>query len=122
MKINSFIFAAIAAAMMPAAALADDPNDPAMRSAAARARDKEMIRELNLKQLEAVRKRDARYAKGWREWREAKADGGGASRSSRNDRANADYAKRRAKYEREMAEWRRAVAACRAGDYSACDN
>ncbi len=103
--------------MMPAAALADDPNDPAMRSAAARAQDKEEIRQLNLRQLEAVRERDARYAKGWSEYRSAQADGGKS-----HDHANADYAKRRAEYEREMAAWRRAVAACRAGDYSACDD
>src|SRR5690606_15474228 len=106
------ILAAAVAATMPAAALADDPNDPEMRSAAARAQDREMVRELNRRQLEEVRERDARYAKGWREWRAHKAGGGNA---------DADYAKRRAQYEREMAEWRRAVAACRAGDYSACD-
>jgi hypothetical protein len=121
MRISSYILAASVAAMMPAAALADDPNDPEMRSAAARAQDKEEIRQLNLRQLEAVRERDARYAKGWREYRAAQ-DGNSASHSSSSDRANADYARQRAQYEREMAEWRRAVAACRAGDYSACDN
>jgi hypothetical protein len=34
----------------------------------------------------------------------------------------ADYSRSRARYERDMAAWRRAVAACRAGDYSACDD
>ena len=52
------------------AALADDPNDPAMRNAAARARDREIIRQLNLTELHRVKERDARYAKQWREWRE----------------------------------------------------
>lgn len=46
-------------------ALADDPNDPKMRSAAARARDKAIIRQLNLDQAAYVKARDARMAKGW---------------------------------------------------------
>lgn len=33
-----------------------------------------------------------------------------------------DYTRDRAQYDRNMAAWRRAVDACRAGDYSACDN
>jgi hypothetical protein len=52
------------------AALADDPNDPAMRSAAARARDKEVIRQLNLAEARKVQQRDARLSKQWRAWRE----------------------------------------------------
>lgn len=52
------------------AALADDPNDPTMRSAAARARDKEIIRQLNLAEARRVKERDARLAKQWRAWRE----------------------------------------------------
>lgn len=43
----------------------------------------------------------------------------------RRDRSNADVraTNRRAqeRYERERAEWRRRVAACRAGDYDACE-
>lgn len=31
------------------------------------------------------------------------------------------YAAARARYERQMADWRRQVAACRGGDYGACD-
>ncbi len=100
---------ALGAALLPAAAMADDPNDPSMRSAEARARDRAIIRRLNQEQLAHVRERDARYAEGWRAYR---------SRGSDND----DYARQRADYERKMAAWRRAVAACRAGDYSACDN
>ena len=56
--------------LISSAALADDPNDPSMRSAAARARDKEVIRQLNLAELRHVKARDARLSKQWREWRE----------------------------------------------------
>jgi hypothetical protein len=116
MRVNLMVCAALAAVMMPATAWADDPHDPAMRSAAARARDREIIRQLNLQEGARVRERDARYAQGWRS---AQADRGYAS--SDHQRAMADYAHDRAQYERDMANWRRAVAACRAGDYSACD-
>ncbi len=34
----------------------------------------------------------------------------------------ADHARAQAQYERDMAQWRRRVAACNAGDWSACDN
>jgi hypothetical protein len=122
MRVNLFFCTALVAAAMPTVALADDPNDPAMRSAAARARDHEIIRQLNKQELARVRERDARYAEGWRA---ARANGSSAAdyaaRSQDHDRAVADYARDRARYERDMAAWRRAVAACRAGDYSACD-
>jgi len=101
---------ALAAMLMPAIALADDPNDPAMRDPANRARDRAIIRQLNLNELAHVQKRDAGYAQGWRAYREAQ------QRGSSSD----DYARAQQRYQREMAEWRRAVAACRAGDYSAC--
>lgn len=115
MRVNPLVCAALVAAMMPVTAWADDPHDPAMRSAAARARDREMIRQLNLRESARVRERDARYAQGWRS-----AQAGGDAAGD-HERAMADYARDRADYERDMAEWRRAVAACRAGDYSACD-
>lgn len=111
-----WVGAALIAAMVPAVAQADDPNDPTMRSAAARARDRAIIRQLNLREAARVRERDAGYAQGWREWRSAQAGNADYSR----DRT--DYARDRAQYERDMARWRRAVAACRAGDYSACDD
>lgn len=111
MRINLFICAAIVAAMMPAVALADDPHDPTMRTAAARARDREMTRQLNLAEIARVRQRDARYAASDDEY---------AARSQDHERAMANYVRSRVQYEREMAGWRRAVAACRAGDYSAC--
>ncbi|MDE1915682.1 MAG: hypothetical protein KGJ57_02220 [Sphingomonadales bacterium] len=87
-------------------ARADDPKDPSMRSAAARARDHELTRRLNQQQAAMVRERDARYAQGWRAY----------DRSG----SNADYADANAQYERELARWRRDVSACRSGDYSAC--
>lgn len=62
---------ALGLAALAGAAMADDPHDPAMRSAAARARDHEQIRQMNLAQLRYVRQRDAQYAKGWRAYRKA---------------------------------------------------
>lgn len=116
--------AALAAILLPGTALADDPRDPTMRDPAARARDKAIIRKLNQDELARVRARDAKYAEGWRAYRERNGDGGAAEYSGRQsdyDRANRNYARDRAAYERDMARWRAAVAACRAGDYSACD-
>jgi hypothetical protein len=124
MKINPFICAALIAAMMPTVALADDPHDPTMRSAAARARDRALTRQLNLDEMARVSQRDARATQGWRA---ARADDSAAAseytaRSRDHEHAVANYARDRAQYERDMAAWRRAVAACRAGDHSACDN
>lgn len=96
------------------AALADDPNDPAMRSKAARARDHEIIRQLNLRELRHVRERDARYASQWRAW-DAQQD-----RRADHAKAMARYQQEQQRYQRDMAAWRRAVAACRAGDYRYC--
>ena len=81
-------------------ALADDPRDPAMRSGEARARDKAIIRQLNLDQAAYVRTRDARYAKGWQDYKDQPA--------------------RQAAYERKMAEWRRAVRLCENGHHEYC--
>lgn len=85
---------------LPSAALADDPNDPTMRSAAARAKDRAIIRRLNLDQAAYVRERDARQAKGWA--------------------AYDAYPAKRAAYERRMAEWRRAVRLCESGQHEHC--
>ena len=94
-----------------------------MRTAAARARDHAIIRGLNQRELAYVRQRDARYAEGWRAYRSRGADAGDfTSRRSDYERANERYAEDRSQYQRQMAAWRRAVAACRAGDYSACDH
>jgi len=123
MRAFPFICAAIIASMMPSFALADDPHDPTMRSAAARARDRAIIRQLNLRELERVRRRDARNAQHRRAARKGYAARKReyAARLHGHELAKANYARSRAKYERDMAEWRRAVRACRAGDYSACD-
>lgn len=122
MRIYAFICATLVVAM-PATVQADDPLDPGMRSADARARDRAMTRQLNLEELERVRKRDARHATGTRAPRPSGnyADDEYSARSRDYERARADYAYDRARYEREKAAWRRAVAACYAGDYSACD-
>lgn len=91
---------------------ADNPNDPSMRTAEARAKDRAIIKRLNQEQLAHVRERDARYAQGWRNYRK------GGTVSQRDQQ---HYAEARQDYARKMAAWRRAVAACRAGDHSACD-
>ena len=107
MKVKIFAcVAAIGAALLPAVALADDPHDPTMRSSTARERDRAIIRRMNQQQLAYVRERDARIMRNYR-----RAQGGGES-----------YADARADYERQMASWRRAVAACNAGRWEYCDN
>lgn len=114
---------ALATALLPIAALADDPHDPTMRTAAARARDRAIIRGLNQRELAHVRQRDARYAEGWRAYRQRGSDSQDyARRRADYERANQRYAEDQRDYQRQMAAWRRAVAACRAGDRSACDN
>ena len=121
MKISPSVCAALAASLLPAVALADNPNDPAMRDAAARARDREDTRKLNLGALRDVREREARGELGWRPAR-ATDNAEYAANSANYRRGMANYARDHAQYEREMAAWRRAVAACRAGDYAACNN
>jgi hypothetical protein len=111
MRIDRLVCLVLVAAAIPVAAVADDPKDPAMRNAAARARDHQMVGELNRQELASVRERDARWA----------AAGNGAGGAQDHGRAMANYARDRAQYERELAAWHRAVAACRAGDYSACE-
>jgi hypothetical protein len=121
-RAHSLICAALVAAL-PTAASADDPKDPGMRSAEARARDREMTRQLNLEELAKVRKRDA-HSQSTRAARTRSSNAAGdeyIARSRAYDRAMSDYTQNRAQYEQEMADWRRAVAACRAGDHSACD-
>ena len=119
---ESLILGALATALLPVAAMADDPHDPAMRTATARARDHAIIRRLNQNELANVRQRDARYAGGWRDYRARGANSEDYSRRrSEYERANQRYAEDRIRYERQMAAWHRAVAACRAGVLSACD-
>lgn len=94
-------------ALLSTAAVADDPNDPTMRSAAARARDRATIKRMNQQQLAYVRQRDAKRLQAYRE-----AQG-------RHDDA---YADARAEYADKMRAWRRAVAACNAGEWEYCGN
>lgn len=107
--------AVIAAAFAATPVMADDPNDPAMRDPRARARDRAIIRQLNRDELARVRARDARYASGWRAYRELPA------RRAEHARAMAQYERDRAQYDRDMAAWRHAVARCQSGDYRYCD-
>ena len=115
MRIKLLGCAAIAASMLPNLAFADDPHDPSMRSAAARAHDHETIRQLNLQELAMVRSRDAQYAQGWRA---ARASGN----SQAHDGAMADHARNLAQYRRDMAAWRRRMAACKPRTDGRCAN
>jgi hypothetical protein len=135
MRAYPLFCAAIVATMIPSMALADDPRDPTMRSAAARARDSETTRQLNLAAGALVRERDARQMQRMQGWHDAQGDDGYAAaaqdyaarsqdytaRSQDHERDMSDYARNRARYERDMAAWRHTVAACRDGDYAACD-
>ena len=98
---------ALSAALLPAAAHADDPNDPTMRSTAARARDRATIKRMNQQQLAYVRQRDARQMQSYR---------------ARQSGYDADYADARAEYAQKMRDWRRAVAACNDGRWEYCDD
>lgn len=101
MKLKPFAGAfALGCVAVSSIAHADDPHDPSMRNPANRARDKAIIRKLNLDQAAYVRARDARQAKGWAEYKALPA--------------------RQAAYERQMDEWRRAVRLCESGHYEYC--
>lgn len=106
---------ALGCLLLPVAAQADDPNDPLMKDPRARARDRAIIRQLNLNELAHVRQRDAAYAEGWKAYRELPA------RQAEHARDVARYEAQRDRYERDMAAWRRAVAACRAGRFEYCE-
>ncbi len=99
------LLAVLALALVPSTAMADDPNDPDMRDPRNRARDRAIIKQMNLDQLAYVRKRDAGYAR----------------QRGANARRQADYAQARARHDQDMAAWRRAVAMCRSGHYEYCD-
>ncbi|WP_305095673.1 hypothetical protein [Croceibacterium aestuarii] len=91
---------ALVSIALPHAAWADDPNDPAMRERKAREADAAEIRRLNREQQAYVSQRDAGYRAGWQAYR--------------------DYPQAKADYERQMAEWRRAVRLCQSGHYEYC--
>jgi hypothetical protein len=105
--------------VMTLAVMASVPSAWA-RSEAELARDRDVIRQLNRDELARVRRRDAQFA--------AQARGSGGSdgaytqRRADYERGMERYAQDKRLYQRRMAAWRRAVAACQAGDYLACDN
>lgn len=107
--------AALAAAVAYGPALADDPYEKLTPEELEQ--DRATIRRLNREQLDYVRKRDARYAEGWRAY--ARSGRGSASDGRFQDQVRAYEADRRS-YERAMAEWRQDVAACRDGYYEYC--
>ena len=122
-----FLFGAlmIGALALPSAAMADDPKDPEMQSAEARAADREQIRKLNLDMLAQVQARDAGYAAAWKKYAESRANEAQHAEAYRIRMAayhqeQARYAADRESYEQAMADWRRDVSACRAGDRTAC--
>jgi len=129
MRLGIFLCAMLSASSaLPYAALADDPNDPTM-DAAAIARDRELIRQMNLDLLAQVQERDKRYQQGWRDYALAKSGQHPDQLAYRQkladyERARADYDRERAhysenrrSYDHAMDSWRADVAACRAGNY-----
>lgn len=120
--IGALAFSVIA---LPSVALADDPRDPEMQNEQAVALDRAKVRQLNLDMLAQVSARDAGYAAAWKQYEEAKANEAQHAEAYRNRMAaykqeQSRYAADRESYEQAMADWRRDVAACRAGDRSAC--
>jgi hypothetical protein len=110
------------AVALPSPALADDPLDPRMQSEAARERDRMMIRKLNQDMLAQVEARDAKFAAQWQAHRDApKAQEEYRRQLSAYQSGQDAYAADRKRYEQAMADWKRNVAACKAGDYAACE-
>ncbi|MCE2842256.1 MAG: hypothetical protein ACK564_06730 [Novosphingobium sp.] len=115
----SLVASAVALSVIAVSApsLADDPKDPLLsKSAEARARDKAIIRQLNINEMQRVRAQEAQQAQGWQAYREQPA------RQAEYRAALADHAREQAAYEQKMAAWREAVRRCRAGEFSYCDN
>lgn len=106
-KSGSFVCALVLGAILqPGIARADDPHDPAMKNVAAKAQDRADTKKLNQGQLAFVGQRDDKTLRTFHQ--------------AQDDNAKA-YAGARAEYERKMAAWRRAVAACKAGHTEYCD-
>lgn len=120
MKTGTILGALVMALVaVPSVALADDPYDPQLRTQAAREWDRAIIRKLNQQELARVRERDALYAQGWAAWKAHKGREHNERMADRRDDER-DHADARDDYEQRMAEWRRAVAACREGRYEYC--
>ena len=88
------------------------------KSAAWLRHDREVIRQMNLRELRKVRERDARYAAHNRRARAQQAEY--AYRRAAYERDMAAYEQQRRSYNIRLAAWRRDVADCRAGYRSAC--
>jgi hypothetical protein len=80
--------------------------------------DREVIRQMNLRELAKVRQRDARYAAHNRTVRSQQE--AYARRRAAYERDWADYEEQRRDYGFRLAAWRRDMADCRAGMRSAC--
>jgi hypothetical protein len=109
---------ALLAMALSSPALASDPPDAVTSDDIAHVRDHQRTQELNRREQARVRERDAGYAQGWAA---VHAAGDANARNRAYDHQLTNYAHDRARYEQQLAEWRRAVAACQAGDYSACN-
>ena len=83
MTMRVFKIALFTALALPGSALADEAHE----------RDHAMVRQLNQRELDHVRRRDTAEA----------------ARGTTNTAELADYARRRAQYERDLAAWRRAT-------------
>ena len=121
----------LTALAIPAGAWA---SDEASLTPEEQARDREIIRNLNLRQLAYVRQRDAAQA----QQQEAGGEARAAYETAYDDyvQQRADYLRRRnayegsmdrfaeerRSYEERLSGWRRAVAACEAGQTEACQH
>ncbi len=121
MRVKAGLIALMVAILAVAAPLAVQARGP--KTPAELARDREIIRGLNQRELAYVRQRDARQAKGWRAWRNRGAANAEYQRQrAEHQQAMERYSQDRRRYEQRHAAWRAAVRACRAGDRSACAN
>lgn len=111
----------LGAVSVPSDVLADDPNDPEMQTAAARARDAELIRQLNRDMLAQIQAREASQRAGWQAYkdyptRQAEYE----AAMARYQQSQTAFADSRSQYEAEVAAWRRAVERCKAGEVQYC--
>ena len=96
---------ALGACSIARPAFADDPRDKAMQNAAAHAADSASTKQLNQTELSYVLRR--------------KTDSIQSVDNARVGSATS-YARAQADYERQMASWRHAVAACESGQWEYC--
>lgn len=120
-RMGRFGMLVVASCSMPV--LADDPKDPTMTPQAI-ARDRAVIQQLNRRQAEYVRQRDAGYARGWQDYEAARGQASSEDEDEADDYTamRRDYAAQRREYEQAVRDWKADVAACRAGYYDRCDN